>query len=189
MSVTLTEAIVAIHLALDQAELPHAFGGALALAWCTEEPRATIDIDLNVLVEPSNAPRVLAALPSGISHDATTLARLVRDGQERLWWGRIAVDLFFSNTEYHDLVAEGVQRHPFAGYSMPFLSCQSLATFKVFSSRSKDWVDLESMAVVGRVDLSGLRDDLVGLLGSGDRRIEKLDAFIVEADRLKGQNP
>ena len=34
----LTERIVRLHEALDGAGLPHAFGGALALAFCTAEP-------------------------------------------------------------------------------------------------------------------------------------------------------
>jgi len=35
--------------ALDDADVPHAFGGALALAWCTQRARGTIDIDLATL--------------------------------------------------------------------------------------------------------------------------------------------
>ncbi len=37
---TVVERIVALHLALDAASVPHAFGDALALAWCTERARA-----------------------------------------------------------------------------------------------------------------------------------------------------
>jgi hypothetical protein len=33
----MTEAIVELHDALDSAGIPHAFGGALALAWCTKD--------------------------------------------------------------------------------------------------------------------------------------------------------
>ena len=44
---SLADKIVAIHQALDAAQLPHAFGGALALAWCTQRARGTIDIDVN----------------------------------------------------------------------------------------------------------------------------------------------
>ena len=39
--------------ALDDARIPHAFGGALALAWCTQRARGTIDIDVNVFVDRS----------------------------------------------------------------------------------------------------------------------------------------
>jgi hypothetical protein len=178
MTVPLNEAIVAIHLALEGAGLDHAFGGALALAWCTEEPRATFDIDINVFAAPADARRVLAALPAGISHDTTSRSRLERDGQERLWWGRIAVDLFLSNTTFHVLVAEQVEHHPFAGAQLPFLGCRSLATFKAFFDRDKDWLDLEAMFAIGKVDPLKLRSELVDLLGADDPRVDKLDRRI-----------
>ena len=57
--------ITALHAALDHAELPHAFGGALALAWCTERARGTIDIDVNVFVGAARSAEVFAALPRG----------------------------------------------------------------------------------------------------------------------------
>ena len=98
MTVTLVEAIISLHEHLVKAELPHAFGGALALGWCTGDPRATNDLDVNVLIQPSDASRLLAALPAGITVDDSNLARLKRDGQDRLFWGRIPVDLFLSNT-------------------------------------------------------------------------------------------
>ena len=44
---TLAQRVLAIESSLS--DLPHAFGGALALAYYAE-PRATIDIDLNVFV-------------------------------------------------------------------------------------------------------------------------------------------
>ena len=40
---------------------PHAFGGALALAYHAE-PRATVDIDLNVFIPVERADEVLAPL-------------------------------------------------------------------------------------------------------------------------------
>ena len=177
MSVTLNEAIVEIHLALGAAGLPHAFGGALALAWCTEEPRATFDVDVNVFAPPGEARQVLAALPTGISHDATSRARLERDGQERLWWGRIAVDVFLSTSAFHDLVADDAVTHPFAGHDVPFLSCQSLATFKAFFDRDKDWLDLASMVAIGRIDPRRLERKLAELLGDDDPRLAKVRAL------------
>ena len=42
----LVDKIVAVHDALERAGLAHACGGALALAWCTERPRGTSDIDV-----------------------------------------------------------------------------------------------------------------------------------------------
>ena len=49
---TLPTKIVAIHKALASAKLPHAFGGALALAWCTERARGTIDIAADAVSKP-----------------------------------------------------------------------------------------------------------------------------------------
>ena len=49
------DAIVALHDNLDAAGIPHAFGGAFALLWCTGEPRTTVDIDLNIFVAPDRA--------------------------------------------------------------------------------------------------------------------------------------
>ena len=56
---TLPERIVALEGAL--AVVPHAFGGALALAYYAE-PRATIDIDLNVFVPADRFPEVAGPL-------------------------------------------------------------------------------------------------------------------------------
>lgn len=56
-----------IHDALSDAKLPHAFGGAIALAYCTEEPRGTRDLDVNVFVDPGRAKEVFAALPAVVT--------------------------------------------------------------------------------------------------------------------------
>src|SRR5947209_7381077 len=54
---TLAQRVLAIEGALPT--IPHAFGGALALAYYAE-PRATIDIDLNVFVPVDRYPDVAA---------------------------------------------------------------------------------------------------------------------------------
>lgn len=41
MALGLSAKIVRIHRSLSAAGLPHAFGGAFALAFCSAEPRAT----------------------------------------------------------------------------------------------------------------------------------------------------
>lgn len=83
---SLPEKIVAVHQALDAADLPYAFGGALALAWCTGRARGTIDIDINVFVAADAAETVCDALPTAVKRTAADLKRLTRDGQVRLWW-------------------------------------------------------------------------------------------------------
>src|SRR4029079_2479660 len=87
----LVDKIVALHTALDESDIPHAFGGALALAWCTHRARGTIDIDVNVFVDRSRPAELLAALPDGVTWTDDDRERIERDGQVRLWWGETPV--------------------------------------------------------------------------------------------------
>jgi hypothetical protein len=116
---TLVDKIVAIHTALQAEGLPHGFGGALALAWCTQRARGTIDIDVNIFVGPADAKRALAALPGGVSRTASDRRLLERDGQARLWWDETPVDVFLNTTSYHDGVAERCRLEWFSGLQLP----------------------------------------------------------------------
>src|SRR5664279_611834 len=73
-------------------------GGALALAFCTERARGTIDIDVNVFVSQDEAGRVLSSLHPPLSHSDADLLALERDGQTRLWWEQTPVDIFLDTT-------------------------------------------------------------------------------------------
>ncbi len=69
------------------AAVPHAFDGALALAWCTQRARGTIDIDVNIFVDPSKAADVLA-VPRGIRWAEEDLDALAADGRADCGGGR-----------------------------------------------------------------------------------------------------
>jgi len=169
--------IVAIHDALTAAEVPHAFGGALALAWCTQRARGTIDIDVNLFAESAAAPKVLGSLPKAVKWSRTDVEQIERDGQVRLWWGSTPVDVFFDTTDFHRSVADRVRWEAFAGRSLPFLSCADLAVFKAFFNRTKDWADLEEMRDAGTLDLDRVTGVLVRYLGRDDERIDRLVAL------------
>ncbi|HMQ25622.1 MAG TPA: nucleotidyl transferase AbiEii/AbiGii toxin family protein [Acidimicrobiales bacterium] len=164
---TLTGRIVALHEALAAAGLDHAFGGALALAFCTLDPRATQDIDLNVFVGTDRVAAVLDALPKGVAAPAAARRQLERDGQARLRWDGTPVDLFLSNHAFHDAVEGRVRRVPFAGIdAFPVLACEDLAVFKAFLARPKDAVDLAAMVDAGTVDPGLLVAVVADLLGA-----------------------
>lgn len=168
---TLTERIVALHAALGGAGIPHAFGGALALAFCTAEPRGTQDIDVNVFLSPEEVDRLLAALPDGVVASDADRDLLVRDAQARLWWDATPVDVFLSNHPFHDHAAAGRRHVAFAGVErLPVLACQDLAVFKAFFARPKDVVDVATMVALGSVDLSDLERSVTALLGDGEAR-------------------
>lgn len=166
--------IVALHLALDAASLPHAFGGALALAWCTQRPRGTSDIDLNVFVEAARLDEVVRVFPNEINPTPEQLALLQRDGQARLFWDRTPVDLFLNTAEFHDEAMLRVRWRRFSEHDLPFLDCTDLAVFKAFFDRTKDWADIEEMVAAGSLDRARVLGVLVDHLGGTDPRIERL---------------
>ena len=170
----LTGKIVRIHEALTKAALPHAFGGALALAWCTQRARGTIDIDVNIFVGTAAAPDVLAGLPRSVARSEADLAALHTDGQARLWWDNTPVDVFLNTTAFHEQAAARARVEPFAGRLIPFLACDDLAVFKAFFNRSKDWVDLEEMIAVDALDIDRVVGVLDRYLGPDDDRIDRL---------------
>jgi hypothetical protein len=174
---TLVRKILAVHRALEKAELPHAFGGALALAWCTERARGTIDIDVNIFVDAGQARSVVAALPRGVVCDASQLATLERDGQVRLWWDRTPIDVFLDTTPYHREAFGRCRKESFGGADVPFLSCQDIAVFKAFFNRTKDWADLEEMQAGGTLEIDKVSAVLVEYLGIDDERVRKLEAM------------
>ena len=173
----LAERLLAIDAAFEAAGVPHAFGGAIALAYCTGEPRGTIDLDINVFV-PHDAPDdVITALPDATTFTATNRTEVLRAGQTRAWWDDTPLDLFFTNHPFHDTVRARVRRVPFADTTIPVLDCTSLAVFKAFFNRTKDWADLEAMSAAGQLDVDAVGGFLAQLLGKDDPRLARLYAL------------
>ncbi len=170
--------IIGLHLAMEAASLPHAFGGALALAWCTERPRGTSDIDLNVFIDAARSETVLLALPAAIEPTAEQRELLSRDGQARLFWDRTPVDLFLDTTDFHREAMLRARTREFAGHAVPFLDCTDLAVFKAFFDRTKDWADIEEMIAAGTLDRARVLGVLVDHLGGTDHRIERLRSLL-----------
>ncbi len=170
----LVERIAQLHRALSATGIAHAFGGALALAWCTERARATIDIDMNVFVSVDEAEGVYDALPNAIVVSDNDREAIARDGQTRLWWDQTPVDIFFNTTDFHIDAASRARVEEFAGELVPFLACRDLAVFKAFFNRTKDWADLEEMHTAGSLDTENVLGVLTNYLGTNDDRIERL---------------
>lgn len=175
---SLPDKIVALHRALDRAKVDHAFGGALALAWCTNRPRGTSDVDINVFAPPSQTRRVLRALPRDVAWADDDRERLRRDGQVRLWWDTTPVDLFLSTTSFHRRAGRRVRHEPFRNEQLPFLACDDLAVFKIFFDRSRDWVDLEEMIAARSFDTHAVAATVAELLGADDPRLARLARLV-----------
>jgi nucleotidyltransferase AbiEii toxin of type IV toxin-antitoxin system len=183
---TLGERLRALHGALEAAGIPHAFGGAVALAYWTLEPRGTRDIDINVFVDPEDAERVLSALPAGVERPERSARLIRRNGQIRLWWDDTPVDLFFDYDPIHHDAASHRQTVPFEGAQIPILGPTELAVFKAMFDRTRDWADIESMVEAGQLDVDAVRAILTRMLGPSDPRFAKLDDAVAKGTRASG---
>jgi hypothetical protein len=173
----LAQRLLAIHTALDEAGLPHAFGGAIALAYCTEEPRGTRDLDVNVFVDPSRAGEVFAALPAPVRTTQQDVEVASHEGQVRIWWEDTPIDLFLDIHRFHEQVASEVRRVPFMDHTIPVLGCTGLAVFKALFDRTKDWADIEAMAEAGAINVSEAVDWLDNLIGPNEQSTRRMSAL------------
>lgn len=183
MGLSLTGKVVGLHRSLAGASLPHAFGGALALAFCTHDPRATHDIDVNIFVGTTRIGEVLAALPADVVVEEAGRQLLARDGQARLWWDGTPIDVFLSSHPFHDQAQERCRTVRFADADeLPVLSCDDLAVFKAFFARPKDAVDISAMVEAGALDTRWVLETVAGLLGADSPN----HTFLAEAVRAAG---
>ena len=175
----LAERLLAVHDALVAARLPHAIGGAIALGYCTAEPRGTRDLDVNVFVTQSRFREVVEALPEGVSVTPSDIATAERDGQVRLFWEDTPIDIFLNNVPFHKEVQKSVREVEFMGRSIPVIGCASLAVFKAMFDRTQDWADIEAMVAKGSIDLEQVIQwiaEMVGPQSAQLRRLEQLRA-------------
>ncbi len=171
----LPDKVIAIHEALRAVKIPHALGGALALAYYAT-PRATIDIDVNLFISARRWRDATDALtPLGIATEDLDPAALERDGQCRLWWGDNAVDLFFAYDPIHEEMRKRARRVPFGEITVPILAPEHLAVCKAMFDRRKDWIDIEQMAIAeDELDLGEVEGWLARMVGKDDPRLQRL---------------
>lgn len=186
---SLPEKVIVIHEALNEAKVPYALGGALALAYYAD-PRATIDIDINVFLPPERwreAIDVLGAL--GVDSSKLDPKELERDGQCRLWWGPNAVDLFFAYAPIHDEMRKQARRVPFGGVTVSILSPEHLAVCKAMFDRRKDWLDIEQMLIAtDEPNVSAIERWLSRMVGDDDPRLRRLEE-VVRGVKILGSEP
>jgi hypothetical protein len=183
----LADLLFAVHDALERARIPHAIGGAIALAYCTLDPRGTRDLDVNIFVGPERAREVLAVLPDEVEVNGLRLEKLERDGQVRLRSGTTPLDLFLSVLPFHDHVEAHVRQVPFEGRTIPVLSCTALVVFKAMFDRTQDWVDIEAMIEARSLDVDEAIRWIRQMVGD-DERVEKLTA-LRDGRRSQGEPP
>jgi len=193
-ALTLAERVVRLDEAL--AKIPHAFGGAIALAYYAE-PRATIDIDLNVFVGVERFREVADQLvPLGVAADDPAVAQLVeRNGQVRVFWDETPIDVFFAYDRFHDAAARARHDVPFADTTIPILSATHLLVCKVIFNRPRDWVDIDAMLIASvPLDSAEVIRWVGRIAGDNDPRYERIVGLltrgsIFRSNLLRGNRP
>lgn len=177
----LDEQIVAIEQAFVGAGIPHAFGGAQALAYYGSV-RATHDIDVNVFLSADEAGRVFAVLGQlGVAvHDPGLRTLAERDEQVRLSWDDTPIDLFFAYDPLHASSMTRRRRVDFYGDPIHVLSAEDLIVYKATFDREKDWHDIASViyACDAPLDHDYVRDWLRKIDGAEGARLARLERLI-----------
>ncbi len=175
----LGQRLIAVDKTLTEARLEHAFGGAIALAYCTEEPRGTRDLDVNIFVAPERAPEALAALPAAVAVSVADIDAAEREGQVRVWWEEdTPIDLFLDVHDFHSEVEKGVRWVSFEDRTIPVLGCLALAVFKALFDRTKDWADIEEMIRRGSFDVGEAVARLERLVGSDAPAVHRMASLV-----------
>jgi hypothetical protein len=169
------EAGLSIARALEDAGIPYALGGALALG-AHGVPRGTLDVDVNVFTSDDELQRVVTCLQSlGVEVDFDTArARIERDGMFVGSWAGMRIDVFTPSIPFsHEAAKTRVLLTDPAGQSAWFLSAEAIAIFKLLFYRPKDIADLERMSAVQGPALQRdyVRSWIVDMLGPDDERV------------------
>ena len=178
----LDQKILAIAQALEAAEHPYAFGGALALAYYAA-PRGTEDIDLNLFVTHDKAAAALATL-AGLGIVESPSPPDQDPNQPNLHWAHTPIHVFLSYDPFHDSCRERVRRVPFAESEISILSGEDLAVFKTIYDREKDRIDVREilLSMGERFDRAYVRMWLGRLLGENDDRVVRFGTAITGSE-------
>lgn len=160
---------VAAHRVLDDAGLPHAFGGALALNLYAE-PRMTSDVDLSVFVPWEEREPVLALFGTIGFHvePSDRPSAPVAGIRLRSTEHREILDVFFALDPVYDRVRDRAVLVPYGrnGEELPFFTAEDIVMFKLSFNRTKDWVDIENVIRDGpALDTEYIQETLVAMRG------------------------
>ena len=172
--------VMGIARALEQAHIPYAFGGAIALAYYAA-PRGTEDIDINVFLRAEEAGTCLEEM-ARLGIESPAADRDIHDHQVVLSWEHTPIHVFFSYDPFHDSCRARARRVPFAGGEIRILSAEDITIFKVIYDRPKDRAEVrEVLLCMGeRMDAAYAIEWLERILESEDERVTRFRAAVAE---------
>ncbi|MDA8283957.1 MAG: hypothetical protein M0Z42_11855 [Actinomycetota bacterium] len=183
---TLVDKLLALEAAISSAGIPHAFGGAIALAAYTE-PRGTADLDLGVFLDSGATEHLLSVLRT-LGMDTDVDVDLIKAGDwGRLYWGSTPIDFFFSYTPMHFEASERTRLLLVRGTEIPVLGPEDLIGLKAIFNRDKDWVDIDGVLQEQRdIDVDVVRRWLETIYADGGSGLSERIVRFNDLARLNG---
>ena len=172
------EKVALLARGLEAADVPHAFGGDLALGYYAL-PEAVVAPELLVFEPAARMGQALTALAKlGLGAEREReLAQLRESGSTRLAWGRIAVEVYCAWDAWHEDCRRRIRRVPFGEDAIWILSAEDLTVTATLAGLvGQDArlppVELERLLFgrVGSLDLAYVRDWLDRILDPADPR-------------------
>jgi len=172
---------------LDERDVSYAIGGALALGFYAV-PRATVDVDINIFVDPTSQFQLLLDVlaSAGFSTDAeqnVVAEQAVQEGQFRGRVSGLRVDVFVPAIPYYASLAERRQQVPLLGHPVWILGPEDLVVLKMVFFRRKDLADVEAvLRDQENLNRDFVRRTLIGLVGADDERVAALKEIERDVD-------
>jgi hypothetical protein len=172
---------------LEKREIAYAIGGALALGFYAV-PRATVDVDINIFLDPSNRfPLILEVLTSaGFVADTEPKELEEQATQEGQFRGRVSglrVDVFVPAIPYYGSLAERRRQVTLLGHPVWILGPEDLVVLKMVFFRRKDLADVEAvLRDQDDLDRDFVRQTLISLVGGDDERVKVLSEIERDVD-------
>jgi hypothetical protein len=163
---SLTDTLLSVHDTLGALGVKHALCGGLAANLYRKEMRATTDVDFYVVIVPTE----LVAVSQAFEREGWTAHPYWRQGQllrlDREGFPR--VDCLIAATDYEKSTVENAVEHEIAGRSVPVVTPEDLAVYKLAAGRLRDWEtvaaminsvdDLDEQYIVEMLDEIGMAD-------------------------------
>lgn len=179
----LIDRLFEVHEALAAADVPHAFGGAIALAYFTNDPRGTRDLDVNIFLPEGAVDGVIDSLPGRTEASESDRVTARETGQVRLKLDETPLDLFFNNLPFHETVSKDTRVVPLEGREIPVLGPSSLIVFKSMFDRTKDWADIEAIIDWDPGPARVALGEIIDLIGEDDHIVRRLRSLLPTEQR------
>jgi hypothetical protein len=174
--ISLADKVSVVHRRLDEGDVPHAVGGALAVGYYGV-PRSTLDIDVNIFLPTDHWPTIRDAFSKlGLGGEVEIDRRDLGEAEDlRIEWDPNSLHLFFSCDSLHDRMRDHIRYVPFNSDTIPIVAPEHLVLRKALLDRVKDWIDIEQILVAtDPLDMAEIEDWLARMVGEGDPRMRKL---------------